>query len=227
VTSKDPEDKDVFALMTMDEVDFEVMPNTTPCSSKPPDEPITNSYNKIAGQGHEMSRGWVVSKIPNTTPIVFNTGQEINNKTLTLIDSGASDHCFTNKELFIQINPLQRPTTGITASKQSTFHVEGRGKVKLRTNINGVSKTITFDDALYTPELRSNLISVSKLAEKGIKVEFDVVQLTLVTGIKPTVPLSAIDKENSLESSLHWSIYLYTIHLVCALIIPHSQPNYV
>jgi len=54
-----------------------------------------------------------------------------------------------------------------------------------------------------------------------------VVQLTLVTGIKPTVPLSAIDKENSLESSLHWSVYLYTIHLVCALIIPHSQPNYV
>ena len=54
-----------------------------------------------------------------------------------------------------------------------------------------------------------------------------VVQLTLVTGIKPTVPLSAIDKENSLESLLHWSVYLYTIHLVCALIIPHSQPNYV
>ena len=54
-----------------------------------------------------------------------------------------------------------------------------------------------------------------------------VVQLILVTGIKPTAPLSAIDKENSLESLLHWSVYLYTIHLVCALIIPHSQPNYV
>jgi len=54
-----------------------------------------------------------------------------------------------------------------------------------------------------------------------------VMRLTLVTGIKPTVPLSAIDKENSLEFSLHWSVYLYIIHLVCALIIPHSQPNYV
>jgi len=173
MTSKDPGDKDVFALMTMDKVDFEITPNMTPCSSKPPDEPITNSYNKIAGQGHKMNKGWVVSKIPNTTPIVFNTGQEINDKTFTLIDSGALDHCFTNKELFIQINLLQQPTTGMTAGKQSTFHVEGGGKVRLRTNINGVSKTITFDDVLYTPELRSNLISISKLAEKGIKVDFD------------------------------------------------------
>jgi len=39
--------------------------------------------------------------------------------------------------------------------------------------------------------------------------------------------LSALDKENSLESSLYWSIYLYIIYLVCTPVIPHSQPNYV
>ena len=39
--------------------------------------------------------------------------------------------------------------------------------------------------------------------------------------------LSALDKENSLESSLHWSTYLYIIYLVCALSILHSQPNHV
>ena len=39
--------------------------------------------------------------------------------------------------------------------------------------------------------------------------------------------LSALDKENSLESSLHWSTYLYIIYLVCALSVPHSQPNHV
>ena len=39
--------------------------------------------------------------------------------------------------------------------------------------------------------------------------------------------LSALDKENSLESSLHWSVYLYIIYLVCALVIPCSQPDYV
>jgi len=39
--------------------------------------------------------------------------------------------------------------------------------------------------------------------------------------------LLALDKENSLESLLHWSTYLYIIYLVCALSIPHSQPNHV
>jgi len=39
--------------------------------------------------------------------------------------------------------------------------------------------------------------------------------------------LSVLDKENSLESSLYWSVYLYIIYLVCAPVILHSQPNYV
>ena len=39
--------------------------------------------------------------------------------------------------------------------------------------------------------------------------------------------LSALDKENSLESSLHWSTYLYIIYLFYALSILHSQPNHV
>jgi len=59
------------------------------------------------------------------------------------------------------------------AGKQSTFNVEGKGKVKIQMSVNGVKKNITFEDALYTPNLRSNLISLSKLAEKGTQVEFD------------------------------------------------------
>ena len=39
--------------------------------------------------------------------------------------------------------------------------------------------------------------------------------------------LSALDKENSLESSLYWSVYLYIIYLVYVPVILHSQPNYV
>ena len=44
---------------------------------------------------------------------------------------------------------------------------------------------------------------------------------------KANCSLLVIDKENSLESSLHWSTYLYIIYLVYALNIPHSQPNHV
>jgi len=62
---------------------------------------------------------------------------------------------------------------GLAATKESIFNVTGKRKAKIKTYINGTNRNITFEDALYTPELYSNLISVSKLAEKGVKVEFD------------------------------------------------------
>ena len=62
---------------------------------------------------------------------------------------------------------------GFAASKDSTFNVIGKGKAKIRTVVNGTERNITFENSLHTPELRSNLISVSKLAERSIRVEFD------------------------------------------------------
>jgi len=66
-----------------------------------------------------------------------------------------------------------KPTIGLAAGKESTFKVLGRGKVKFQADVNSTNRTITLDDVLYTPGLRSNLILVSKLVEKGVKVSFD------------------------------------------------------
>jgi len=62
---------------------------------------------------------------------------------------------------------------GLATTKESIFNVTGKEKTKIETCINGTNRNITFEDVLHTPELCSNLISVSKLAEKGVKVEFD------------------------------------------------------
>jgi len=62
---------------------------------------------------------------------------------------------------------------GLAAAKESIFNVTGKEKAKIETCINGTNRNITFEDALHIPELCSNLISISKLAEKGVKVEFD------------------------------------------------------
>jgi len=90
-----------------------------------------------------------------------------------LIDSGAPDHYFVNRESFISLTPLHQPTMGLAAAKESIFNVTGKRKAKIKMCVNGTNRNITFKDALHTPELRSNLISISKLAEKGVKVEFD------------------------------------------------------
>jgi len=62
---------------------------------------------------------------------------------------------------------------GLRAGKGSTFNVIRKGKAKIYMNIDGNIKNLTFDNALYTPELRSNLISISKLGEKEAKIHFD------------------------------------------------------
>ena len=90
-----------------------------------------------------------------------------------LIDSGASDYCFVNRESFISLTLLYQPTMGLATTKEFIFNVTEKKKAKIETCINGTNRNITFEDALHTPELCSNLISISRLAEKGVKVEFD------------------------------------------------------
>jgi len=115
------------------------------------------------------------------------------------------------------------PWTGLLTSGDSGCHSWTAVGVRVtplgRCNIN----RMTWEWSCQIHDMDIRYLDTRHMTPDG----HGVVQLTLVTGIKPTVPLSAIDKENSLESSFHWSVYLYTIHLVCALIIPHSQPNYV
>jgi len=54
------------------------------------------------------------------------------------------------------------------------FAIIGRENVDVNCTINGVSRKITFEDALHTPGLQSNLISISKLSKKGVTMNLDV-----------------------------------------------------
>ena len=54
------------------------------------------------------------------------------------------------------------------------FAIVRRGNVDVNCTINGVSRKITFEDALHTPGLQSNLISISKLSKKGVTMNLDV-----------------------------------------------------
>lgn len=89
-----------------------------------------------------------------------------------MIDSGASDHCFVKRSFFASYSTLDNPPMGLSAGKESTFEITGKGKVEFLTNINDVQRKITFNNVLHTPGLRSNLISVSKLNSKGLYMTF-------------------------------------------------------
>ena len=78
----------------------------------------------------------------------------------------------TNLSLFTSYTPFNQPLSGLTAERGLTFKVVRKGNIKFQTNINGVKRTITIDDVLYTPGFRSDLISMSKLSIKGVEATF-------------------------------------------------------
>ena len=83
--------------------------------------------------------------------------------------SSASDHYFTDKTLFKKYTSLPQ---AMCVGKGSTFDIMGKGTVEFSTTENGINGNISINDVLYTPSLRSNLISVSKLCSEGTSVIF-------------------------------------------------------
>jgi len=94
-------------------------------------------------------------------------------KILTLLDSGVSDHCFITKSWFSSYNMISSSQRGNSARKDSTFTIDSTGVAEFSTTIDGIASRIKMNDVLHTPQLRSNLISVSKLVEKGMTVAFE------------------------------------------------------
>jgi hypothetical protein len=89
-------------------------------------------------------------------------------RTIAFLDSGFTDHCFSRRELFADYTILpDREGTSVEGLK---FCIPGTGTICQSVEHGGVKHILTFE-ALHTPGT-SNLISVSKLDEKGYKVEF-------------------------------------------------------
>lgn len=87
-------------------------------------------------------------------------------------DSGASEHCFVNRNDFTVYNPLATNMTGTTAQNGGVFQILGVGTVTKITLVNGIRKEITLTDVLHTPDLSHNLISIGRLDRKGCYVTF-------------------------------------------------------
>lgn len=87
------------------------------------------------------------------------------------LDSGSTSHMCGSAGRFEEMEePRQRRLN--LASSASTS-IDGAGLVKLKVR-NGIDNTtVNLKDALYVPELRTDLLSVSKITENGYTVKFD------------------------------------------------------
>lgn len=85
-----------------------------------------------------------------------------------VLDSGATSHMVSNKDLFINLNSTERGVIK-TGSGKEALHIEGKGKICLQTN-QGRFFLFNF---LYVPDLVVNLLSVRCLVLDDYDVRFD------------------------------------------------------
>ncbi|KAF7763932.1 hypothetical protein Agabi119p4_8469 [Agaricus bisporus var. burnettii] len=172
-TSNTPEPQ-VFALAAITEVPSTSTGTSTSTSDSVTVVPRTSipiqptvPQNKVEMSSKELSgSNDVPTSIPQTHYVL--PQQSI----LTLLDSGASDHCFVDRDVFVKYKAIVPPRTGNSAGKDSTFAIEGTGTAEMWLNTGNITTKVVFSDSLHTPPLRSNLISVSKLVAKGASVSF-------------------------------------------------------
>lgn len=179
---------EVIALAAITEV-----PSTHDSNSLTPDNDARDISSDPIKRGSQGGEGSLMSSsIPSSVPqLHFVAPSE---QFITLLDSGASDHCFVERGQFESYERLDPPRTGHSAGKGSTFNIMGVGVASFLTNTNGSMLKINMDGALHTPNLRSNLLSVSKLVSKGASVSFQH-DMAFVYDSKERKVLTAIRKD--------------------------------
>jgi len=90
----------------------------------------------------------------------------------TFIDSGASDTMFISRNDFIEYTPITSCLGDSAKVEGGDFAILGEGKVKQWYLVEGQEKAITYTQALHTPALSANLISVSTFDKAGLTTTF-------------------------------------------------------
>lgn len=108
-------------------------------------------------------------KKEKSTNISLLTAMSANVSTSTfVIDSGANVHICSRRDYFTDIE--EKPLPSVKLASKQRASCQGQGNVHLDIDKD---KSVTIEDAYYSSELDSNLLSVSKMVKKGYSVLFD------------------------------------------------------
>lgn len=106
---------------------------------------------------------------------------DVNRSRSWLIDSGATSHMCSDRGAFLRMQSCSRLSVIVADGTEN--RVEGVGDCFLECiNDSGEVVQLTLTGVLYVPSLDGNMISVSKLASKGVRSEFDGSGCKLVYG---------------------------------------------
>lgn len=86
------------------------------------------------------------------------------------LDSGCTSHMVSNRAIFDQFTKVEKPLN--LANRDST-KITGIGNVRITLNKGEGMQTFNLQNVYHVPDLRTNLLSVSKITNQGYKVMFD------------------------------------------------------
>ena len=86
-----------------------------------------------------------------------------------IIDSGATTHMCRNEGILDNASSL---SAKINVANNAEVAVVAKGSVKLEADCNGAIWDLTVNDVVCVPDLAINLLSVSKMCQRGFRVEF-------------------------------------------------------
>lgn len=87
------------------------------------------------------------------------------------LDSGATSH-FCNKAHTFDVDLNVKNGKLNLANKQST-QIKGEGTAVLNSTVNGENRCIRLENSQFVPDLRANLLSVSRITDHGFDAIFD------------------------------------------------------
>ena len=153
--------------------------DTKICRSKP-------KYSSKTVRHHDRGE-------PDDNSFIFKVNvnpDEVTSNDKLLVDCGATAHILTDKNKFISFDKdfdRTKHTIELADSSRKNDIVCGKGKAQVNlTSNNGQCCKIILEDALFIPSYSQNILSVSKMTKKGVKVYFgpDTAELVTPTGVK-------------------------------------------
>lgn len=130
----------------------------------------TKNVYKIKQSAQKLERR--ADTEPKTTMLMSTTeevmlGEQRN--PIWCIDSGCTGHMCNEREI---IKDFTRLDSELNLANNESTQITGTGKVSIRVNTGSEERRVDIEKVFYVSDLRTNLLSVAKMTDRGFEVRF-------------------------------------------------------
>lgn len=147
--------------------------------ANPANNTLTTHTAAVASQ---ISTSASIAEIFESSPhYAFVSSKSLLDTDVFIVDSGASSHMVFDPSILFDFKPFASPQHISTAKAGDPILATGYGSIRAQFDYQGSITNVTLINVLLVPDLDVNLLSVSKLVDAGIKLNFllDLCTLTL------------------------------------------------